>query len=161
MQIKPFEFKPTHIDRIKTLTEQLTADDEAVNMFFRLSLDLLMVADEDGDIVMVNEAWCSALGYERIEIEQSKVFEYIHPDEVERFIVAWYKLSNEDWNRAHYRTLVSHKEECTALEWNATKHKNGLIYAIAREVPISCLVCPEAVRRQSIKRSKSRTSHGS
>jgi PAS domain S-box-containing protein len=157
MQIKPFEFKPTHIDRIKTLTEELTADNEAVNMFFKLSLDLLMVADEDGTIVMANEAWCSTLKYDKLEIEQSKVFEYIHPDEVEQFIAAWYKLSDGDWIRAHYRTLVSHKEECTTLEWNATKYKNGLIYAIAREVPI----CNKAMRRQSIKRFKLRTSHGS
>jgi PAS domain-containing protein len=119
-----------------------------------------MVANQDGDIIKANDAWSDMLGFDKQDILGSRVFEYIHPDEVEKFIGMWHQISEHDWNRVHYRALVQKKEECSALEWNATVY-NGLVYAIAREVPLSCLACPESVRRHKIKRSSLRMDYGS
>jgi PAS domain S-box-containing protein len=160
MQLKPFDFKPTHIDRIKALTEELTADDEAVNMFFRLSLDLLMVANQDGDIIKANDAWSEILGFDKQEIIGSRIFEYVHLEDIDNFVQTWHHISEQDWERKHYRVLVHRKEECSALEWNATVY-NGLVYAIAREVPLACVTCPESVRKQKVKRSSLRMDYGS
>lgn len=154
MQLKQFQFRPTYLDRIKTLTEELTADQEAVNMFFKVSQDLLIVANKEGDILTVNDAWTNKFGYEKSETVGSRIFEYVHPEDVQSFIKEWHHLSDKDWDRQDFRVLTNRKEECATLEWNATLHGNGQVYVIAREVPTSFTICPKSSKKIKIKRSR-------
>ncbi len=51
------------------------------DMFFELSLDLMTVVGENGQLRRVNGAWETALGYRPQELIGKQMFDYVHPDD--------------------------------------------------------------------------------
>ncbi|NEQ46343.1 MAG: EAL domain-containing protein [Leptolyngbya sp. SIOISBB] len=71
--------------RIAGLAEDVTARVtayEECDHCFKLSLDLLFIADEQGQLKRVNPAWASILGYSQEELVDLNWADIIHPDEL-------------------------------------------------------------------------------
>jgi PAS domain S-box-containing protein len=104
--------------------------------FFTLSLDMLAIADlKTGYFLKLNPAWEKTLGFSREELQSRPMFEFVHPDDLQRTIdqnrtvrTGGQALSFENRYRCKdgsYRWLL----------WNATPDfERHVIYAIARDI---------------------------
>jgi PAS domain S-box-containing protein len=66
--------------------EQRTAERDRL---WRLSPDLLVVAEADGAISAVNDAWRDLLGWEAADLVGASFVEFTHPDEVDATLLAF------------------------------------------------------------------------
>lgn len=103
--------------------------------FFTLSLDMLAIADFTGYFLKLNPAWEKTLGFSREELKARPMFEFVHPDDLERthaqnlaVKTGGQALSFENRYRCRdgsYRWLL----------WNATPDfERQVIYAVARDI---------------------------
>lgn len=51
--------------------------------FFELSLDILCIVEVDGTFVRANQAFCEMLGFSEQELKSKKIFDFIHPDDLQ------------------------------------------------------------------------------
>lgn len=69
------------------LTRQLTETNTRLewetrrNHFFRLSIELLGIADYWGVLAQTNPTWATTLGYSEEELRGHSLFEFVHPDD--------------------------------------------------------------------------------
>jgi two-component system sensor histidine kinase/response regulator len=108
---------------------------DELEMFFRLSLDLLCVASLDGYFLRVNPAWAQVFGYDDATLKASPFIDFVHPDDraatldAVSVLTAGTRLINFE-NR--YR---AHDGSYRWLEWTAAPFVDqGVIYAAARDV---------------------------
>ncbi len=104
--------------------------------FFTQTLDMLWNADlKTGYFLKLNPAWETTLGYSLEELQSRPIFDFVHPDDLQRTI---------DQNRA-VRTggqalSFENRYRCKDgsfrwLLWNATPDfERQLIYAVARDI---------------------------
>ena len=102
--------------------------------FFNLSLDLLCVADLEGNFIEVNPAFSETLGYETEEILSSPFLELVHPDDLAPTLAELEALADGE------RTLNFENRYRTAdgsycwLSWVARTGQDNLVYAVAHDV---------------------------
>ena len=133
--------KPTFmIGTIQDITD-LVAKEQALqtktdelDRFFRLTIDLLCIANLEGRFVRVNEAWTASLGWSVQELEGSSFFDLLHPEDLPSTLAAVQTLSAgrtviDFTNR--YRTKDGRYR---VIEWRSSPAPGGLIYAAARDV---------------------------
>jgi len=104
-----------------------------LSSFFDINLDLLCIADLDGNFIKVNKAWETTFGYTTDYLLKHKFYEFIHPDDLCKTNKAVNKLSNNQevskfTNR--YRTI---KGDYRYIEWRSNPI-NNYIYAAARDI---------------------------
>src|SRR5262245_57519165 len=110
------------------------ATDE-LEMFFRLSADLLCVASLDGYLLLLNPAWSHVLGYDDATLKASPFVDFVHPDDRAASVDALSVLTTGT-------RLIAFENRCRArdgsyrwLEWTAAPFVDeGVIYAAARDV---------------------------
>lgn len=56
---------------------------EELENFFSVNLDLLCIADMEGNFIKTNEAWAVILGYSTEYLNNSKFLDFVHPDDLE------------------------------------------------------------------------------
>lgn len=140
-------FAPSKVARIKQLTEEMAEDDRELGLFFDLCPDMLCVASASGYFLKLNQAWERELGWSVQELTERPFLEFIHPEDVDKTRQIMAKMSTCRVVRFHNRYKVKGSDKYVVLEWNATTWSDGLTYAVAREVPDQCLVCPESAER--------------
>ncbi|MBI9032547.1 response regulator [bacterium] len=101
--------------------------------FFDINLDLLCIADLEGNFIRVNKSWESTLGYSRDYLLTHKFIEFIHPDDLQATYETMERLKYDDEvtqfvNR--YRTI---KGDYRYIEWRSNTINNH-IYAAARDI---------------------------
>ncbi len=101
--------------------------------FFDINLDLLCIADLEGNFIKVNKSWESTLGYSRDYLLTHKFIEFIHPDDLQATYETMERLKYDDEvtqfvNR--YRTI---KGDYRYIEWRSNTINNH-IYAAARDI---------------------------
>jgi PAS domain S-box-containing protein len=108
---------------------------DELEMFFRLSADLLCVASLDGYFLRVNPAWAHVFGYDDTTLKGSPFLDFVHPDDraatldAVSVLTAGTRLINFE-NR--YRARDG---SYRWLEWTAAPFVDqGVIYAAARDV---------------------------
>jgi PAS domain S-box-containing protein len=116
------------------VTRRRRAEREAERIF-DLSLDILAVAGLDGYFKRVNPACERILGYSREQLLERPLFDFIHPDDVERT-----RTALESLGRGHQlvqfenRYIRSDGSE-SRLEWNVRPAvEDGVVYAAGRDV---------------------------
>jgi PAS domain S-box-containing protein len=118
-----------HKELESTLKEQV----EILETFFDVNLDLLCIADVEGNFIKVNKAWEKILGYQTKDLEQKKFLDFIHPEDLEPTLAAISQLKGQDdvYNFVNrYRCLDG---TYRFIEW--ISHPSGkLIYAAARDI---------------------------
>lgn len=69
-------------DLNQTLEVRVAERARALDRAWRLSPDLLVMADADGVVAAVNAAWTTLLGWGAVDLVGQKVFAFIHPDDL-------------------------------------------------------------------------------
>jgi len=114
------------------VTEEKKQKDQFEN-FFTINLDLLCIADTDGNFLKVNKSWESILGYTAEELEKKKFLEFVHPDDMESTLEAMKILSNQNEILNFINRYRCKDGSYKHIEWRS-KPSGNLIYASARDV---------------------------
>jgi PAS domain S-box-containing protein len=162
MIAESIDLGPTKLGRIRQLTEELNADELAIHLFFKLAPDLFCIANNSGYLKKINQAWNLMLGWTEFELMSVPIISYVHHEDIERTNEIMTMMKYQDIIRFHNRfkrkpgtiNKVDYQDQTPAgdddyvvLEWNSTAWSNDLTYSVARQVPISCLMCPESQNR--------------
>ena len=105
--------------------------------FFRMSLDLLAVANQQGYFVNLNPRWAEVLGHTEAILLARPFLEFVHPDDVAETLAAA-AATREPGGRI---VDFTNRYRCAdgtyrTLAWRATTLDNGLIIANARDVTL-------------------------
>ena len=105
---------------------------EELDQFFSTSLDLLCIADADGNFKRVNKEWENILGYSAGDLEKRNFLDFVHPDDLQKTIDKTMESSiSPVFNFINrYR---SKDGTYRYIEWRSTPH-DKLIYAAARDI---------------------------
>jgi len=121
-----------YIERIRSQRD-LVLKTEELEGFFEVNLDLLCIADTDGNFIRINKAWSEVLGYSEQEILERKFFDFIHPDDLKSTLetVATLKKQKQVINFINrYKTKDG---EYRHIEWRSNP-QGKVIYAAARDI---------------------------
>ncbi|HVN95109.1 MAG TPA: PAS domain S-box protein [Syntrophorhabdaceae bacterium] len=121
------------------ITERKIAEDalkqktEELDRFFNITLDLLCIADIEGNFRRLNRAWEAVLGYQNKDLEGRKIIDFVHPHDVSATLEALSDLTAQ-------RTVLNFVNRCRRkdggwrwIEWRSAPAGN-LIYAAARDI---------------------------
>lgn len=102
--------------------------------FFKLSPDLLVIADDLGYFVKVSKAWSEKFGYEPLDLLNNPYIKFVHPDDQEKTIKIAADMKNEsilDFENRYFnkKTNCYHK-----INWSASKYENNFTYAVGRDL---------------------------
>jgi formate hydrogenlyase transcriptional activator len=106
---------------------------EDLDQFFRVTLDLLCIANTDGYFLRLNPSWERILGYTREELMAKQFFDFVHPDDLERTRQAVSTLASRQKLISFENRYRCKNGTYRSLEWNAAS-TGDLIYAAARDV---------------------------
>jgi PAS domain S-box-containing protein len=107
--------------------------EEELEKFFSLSLDLLCIADVNGNFIKTNNGWKTILGYTPEELNGSSFMDLVHPDDRESTLAALdtQKQGNKVLN---FVNRYQHKDGSYRwIEWHSSPMEDT-IYAAARDI---------------------------
>lgn len=123
----------TEITSQKRTEEMLQQKTEELERFFQINLDLLCIADLEGNFIRVNEAWSEILGYTKDELEKRKFLEFIHPDDMQSTLDAMEKLGHNEKVILFVNRYKCKDGSYRYIEWCSQPY-GELIYAAARDI---------------------------
>lgn len=103
--------------------------------FFSLSIDMLCIAHFDGHFNRLSLAWEKTLGFSREELRARPMFEFVHPDDLDRT-----REQNEKVKAGGQAIGFENRYICKDgtyrwLLWNASADlDHQLIYSVARDI---------------------------
>jgi len=134
------KFKPSHLSRIKELTEVFENDDfELVKLFFNLSPEMFCVLSRDFRFIKTNKSWQSILGWSTQDLTDKSVLDFIHKDDIECIKNA-FNSYDVDPVTVILRCKIK-KDGYKNLEWNILFWKDERFYAVVREASSKCVKC--------------------
>jgi PAS domain S-box-containing protein len=108
-------------------------NEEILERFFDINLDLLCIADMKGHFLKVNKEWEYTLGYTKEFLEQSKFLDFVHPDDMGSTLDALKDLENNNDVIGFTNRYECSNGSVKYIEWKS--HPSGdLIYAAARDI---------------------------
>ena len=115
------------------LMEQPAKAESTLNVFLRLSLDLLCILGQDGYFLPLSPAWEKVLGWTQKELRSRPWIEFVHPDDVELSLCAQRQCVQEDL--VEYENRCRHKDGSYRwLSWRVSQEQDGLFYAVAKDI---------------------------
>ncbi len=106
---------------------------QELDEFFNVSLDILSIANTDGFFLRLNPAVERVLGYTREELTAQPLFEFIHPDDVEKTREAISALRSQEKLFSFHNRYRCKDGSYRWLEWSANA-VGDRIYAAARDL---------------------------
>ncbi|MCE7980455.1 MAG: PAS domain S-box protein [Caldilinea sp. CFX5] len=127
-----------HVLRVTGIIEDIHARKQAelvLQNFFRLSLDLLCIADINGYFRYVNPAFEQTLGIAKADLLAKPFFTFIHPNDVAATQAQVTRLANGQ-EVIDFENRYQHKDGSYRwLSWRAAAMTDsGLLYAVARDI---------------------------
>ncbi|MCT7972049.1 PAS domain S-box protein [Laspinema olomoucense] len=117
----------------KQLELNLQQKTEEIDRFFTLALDLLCIGDVEGYLRRVSLGWEKALGYTVAELEKMRIYELIHPDDLNQTDTEMNKLLDGQ-DVINFVNRYRHKNGSYRwIEWRSFP-VGHLIYATARDI---------------------------
>jgi len=115
-------------------SEKLMRSNMMLERFFSISLDLLGVANINGNFVRLNKAWQETLGYDISSLEGKPFLPLVHPDDQPATIEALAQLS-----KGQLVLNFSNRYRCSdgsykIIEWRCNPSSDGFIYFAARDI---------------------------
>jgi PAS domain S-box-containing protein len=105
-----------------------------IHRFFDLSLDVMGIANAEGHFVEINPAFERTLGYSLAEFTARPFMDFVHPDDVDATGEKFAALTAEE-NVVGFENRYRCKDGSYRwLLWSASPMKNGLTYAVARDI---------------------------
>lgn len=135
LPIKNSSGKVTQIIGIaQDITDRINTEIE-LNKFFKLSNDLLCLANFDGYFLKLSHGWKKFLGYTHQELTSKPFISFVHPDDIEKTLSEQSNLKVGD-HVIGFENRYKHKNgSYRILNWNvAPDKKTGLLYSIVRDV---------------------------
>ena len=145
------ELRALNADLERRVVERSLERDRA----WRLSQDLLVVADADGVLLAVNNAWSDLLGWERDELLGKSFVAFTHPEDLTATLAAFAGIFEVPLTRP-YEYRLQHKDGSFRwFAWTGT-FEGERVYANGRHVTLeheqaSALAKAEEALRQSQK----------
>ncbi len=103
--------------------------------FFSLSIDMLCIAHFDGHFNRLSLAWEKTLGFSREELQSRPMFEFVHPDDLERTREQNRKVKAGGQAIGFENRYVCKDGSYRWLLWNASADlDHQLIYSVARDI---------------------------
>ena len=120
--------------QIGQFVERRSAEQQ-LERYFRLSLDMLCVANHAGYFIRVNPAWERTLGFTMAEMTSAPIVDFVHPDDREKTVAEMGRLS-EGQDTVSFENRYRAKDGSYRwMQWNATPFvQEQLIYAAARDI---------------------------
>jgi two-component system, cell cycle sensor histidine kinase and response regulator CckA len=106
---------------------------ETLAGFFLLSLDLLCIADFNGEFVRLNPEWEQVLGYPAAELIGRKFMEFVHPEDIDATAAALARLNSRQDVLNFENRYRCRDGSYRWIEWRS-RPSGGLIYAAARDI---------------------------
>ena len=119
-------------DQIK-VKEELIQKTEELEKFFSVNLDLLCIADFEGNFIKVNEEWARKLGYSRKFLEKSKFLDFVHPDDMQSTLDEMSNMSNGVQALKFVNRYRCKDGSYKYIEWRS-QPEGKRIYAAARDI---------------------------
>ena len=113
--------------------KSLKVQKEELFDFFSVNLDLLCIADVEGNFIKVNKEWEAVLGYTVKELESRKFLDFVHPDDMQSTLDVMKELENQKQVLNFTNRYVCKDGSYRYIEWRS-KPKGAVIYAAARDV---------------------------
>jgi PAS domain S-box-containing protein len=120
------------VSRIQVQTD-LKQQKEEIEQFFSVNLDLLCIADTDGNFLKLNLEWQNILGYTIEELMGKKFLEFVHPDDLEATLYALSQLANQKKVLNFVNRYRCKDGSYRSIEWRSQPVGN-LVYAAARDI---------------------------
>jgi PAS domain S-box-containing protein len=120
------------IIRIRTELE-LHNQQQILANFFSINLDLLCIADTEGNFIKVNKEWEKILGYTSNELEKRKFLDFVHPEDIEATLQAISNLKNQNDVINFIKRYSCKNGGYRYIEWRSHP-KDNLIYSSARDI---------------------------
>lgn len=120
------------IQRIRA-EEKILQQQEELQNFFNVNLDLLCIADLDGNFIKVNKEWEQLLGYSVEELERSKFLDYVHPDDMEATLENMKQLEADKPVIKFVNRYLCKDGSFRYIEWRSNP-KGNIVYAAARDI---------------------------
>jgi PAS domain S-box-containing protein len=119
---------------IRDITDRKRAEEE-LEGFFKLSLDMLAVADFQGNFRRLNPVWEKVLGWSREQLMARPYLDFIHPDDREATVAEAEGLSRGLETVSFTNRYLCADGSYRWLLWNSTPDPDRQrIYAAARDV---------------------------
>jgi len=118
------------------VTERVSTEVE-LNKYFKLSMDMLCVANFNGEFVKVSKGWTETLGFSKEELLGKQFLNFVHPDDIESTISEFKNLKDGDFTKGYENRYITKEGHFRILNWNAAPDQaTGLIYCIVRDVTV-------------------------
>lgn len=118
----------------RDVSERRRAEDQMAN-FFRLSEDMMCIADEQGIFRQMSPAFEQVLGYKLEELVGRPYLEFVHPDDREKTKEEGRKIYEARGNINFENRYRCKDGTYKWLQWRPFREiYEGMIYAIARDV---------------------------
>ena len=101
--------------------------------FFNIALDLLCIADNDGNFIRVNKSWEKTLGYPSEYLVKHKFLEFVHPDDMQITLEAMKRLREKEQVLNFVNRYRCKDGSWKYIEWRSLT-VGELIYAAARDI---------------------------
>lgn len=102
--------------------------------FFHLSLDLLCIAGTDGFFKRVSPSFTKVLGFTPEELLSKSLLEFIHPDDRKPTLAEIDKQSDGRPTIYFENRYICKDGSYKWLAWTSAPSKEGLLYAVARDI---------------------------
>ncbi|WP_018526492.1 PAS domain-containing protein [Alkalispirochaeta alkalica] len=132
-QVHAFSHSPGYFTTTFTDITRRKVQEEELERFFSVNLDLLCIADLEGRFLKTNQAWSDILGYSREELEGRRFLDFVHPDDLQPTLKAISTLAEGEDLLCFTNRYRSRDGSWRYIEWRS--HPRGeLIYAAARDI---------------------------
>lgn len=124
------------LERNHQLEQQIAGRQQAESerdRFFDMSIDMLAIATLDGYFKRINLAFERTLGYTPAELCAAPFHTFIHPDDVERTLGEVRNLADGEGSDVFENRYRCKNGDYRWFSWT-TRHADGLLYAVARDV---------------------------
>jgi PAS domain S-box-containing protein len=121
-------------NQVKAVEEALRVNQEELENFFNLSLDLLCITDQDGRFLKVNRAWESILGYGWQTLSSTRYLDFVHPDDLPETLAELEKLGQGEAVLKFINRYRTQAGDHRYIEWFLVPGGAGRVYAAARDI---------------------------
>ncbi len=117
----------------KQAQKEFEKKSEELDQYFKSSLDLLCIANIDGQLVRLNPEWENVLGYSISELQGRMFLDFVHPEDVESTVAAVSQLEKQEDVLNFVNRFRCKDGSYRWLEWRS-KPMGRHIYAVARDI---------------------------
>jgi PAS domain S-box-containing protein len=121
-------------------------------LFFEYSIDLLCIADINGNFIKLNPEWVNVLGYRLQELEGKPFIQFVHPEDIESTINATQQLAGQSKVLNFTNRYRCKDGSYRWIEWRSYP-ANNLIYAVARDIT-ERIIAEKKIRESELKYHK-------